>query len=165
MKSFTILIAIVYFESSFGLFENVLKDFKLPKGFDITNVYDFKGFNATRLDGKIFNPFIYDLEDIFQRYSVWIWNKFYKNLFTFEHFFFFNQNRYNKIYAKEEITARKKNLNNSIKAIAKIIIDHHKKGGKPTFTVGLNGLSDKVSTHSKCILARKVFYWKLHDSI
>jgi len=70
MKLLTILIVIVYLDSSVGLFENVFPNLSLPKGFDITNVHSFKGFNHTGLDGKIFNPFIHDLDDVFRRYSV-----------------------------------------------------------------------------------------------
>jgi len=58
---------------------------------------------------------------------------------------FFHQNRYNKNYTQQEIATRKENVRKSIEGIAKTIINFFKEGIAPTFTVGLNGLSDKVS--------------------
>jgi hypothetical protein len=66
----SIVIIIVYFHSIIALDILNTTNLKQTIKFDPKNVSTFFGFDALDFDGKEFNPFEYDLENISNRFMV-----------------------------------------------------------------------------------------------
>jgi hypothetical protein len=70
MKFLIILLTVLYINNSNSKPFPSISVLSIPQGFNISNVHNFKGFNATHFDGKELNPFQFDINDVVARYKV-----------------------------------------------------------------------------------------------